>query len=389
MAVSSGTTGKATIWPRTQGDEMRTAFAFEQIFSESFGVEGRRTLALVCFPLGIWIGGMYTASAVRMLARKGRSVTVLTPGINLAEIRRCLHEVAPIFDQTVMCGYPPTIRDFLDELAPSEIDPAVIRIKLLLAGEAVSESWRDDMSAKLAMDPGECGIVSMFGTADAGLVGFETARTIEARRILERSPAMRESAFGNPGLPSLFQYQPFGIQVAEAEDKVLLTMPGLHPHFRYSIGDAGTGLPFAELRSRVPGLTLRDSHELPAIALFGRTDHTVSFFGGNVYPEHVAAIMDRSDFRAHITGRFTMLVQHSAEANAPLTVVVELKAASEPPDGFTNLLAEALEAHLVATNSEYANYVPPRYRRPLVELRTYRDDEFFSRGKKQVYVLAR
>jgi len=383
MAVSSGTTGKAAIWPRSEADEIRSSFAVEQIFVESFQADTRRTLALVCFPLGIWIGGMYTASVARMLSAKGYPVTTLTPGTNMGEIRRCLSEVAPQFDQTILCGYPPFLRDVVDELVPNEIDPALIRMKMLLAGEPISESWRDDLCRKLAADNPLTDVISMYGTADAGIVGFETEHTIRMRRRLSGSPELSQAAFSTSGLPSIFQYQPYKLHVEENAGHVLLTVQSMHPLFRYSIGDSGTGMTYADLSSRIDG---QAEAGLPVVVLHGRTDHTVSFFGGNIYPEHVSALMDHSDWRSEITGRFTMLVQHSAEGNRPLTVVVELQPGAEASHLLANRLAEALEAHLLAVNSEYANYVPKRYQRPEIVCRPHRDEEFFARGKKQVYV---
>ncbi|MET7424312.1 hypothetical protein [Dactylosporangium sp. NPDC005555] len=71
VAVSSGSSGVPTVWPRSVVDELAVARRFEDALVHSFGGDGRSTLVVVCFALGSWVGGMYTAAACRHLAAKG------------------------------------------------------------------------------------------------------------------------------------------------------------------------------------------------------------------------------------------------------------------------------------------------------------------------------
>src|SRR6185437_5779349 len=80
VAVSSGSSGTPTVWPRSVLDEQLVADRFEQVFRDAFRADERRTLAVVCFALGSWVGGMYTAACCRHLAAKGYLITVATPG---------------------------------------------------------------------------------------------------------------------------------------------------------------------------------------------------------------------------------------------------------------------------------------------------------------------
>ena len=80
VAVSSGSTGQPTFWPRSVADELAIARRFEQVLRDSFRADERRTLAVVCFALGTWVGGMFTASCCRHLAARGYPLTVVTPG---------------------------------------------------------------------------------------------------------------------------------------------------------------------------------------------------------------------------------------------------------------------------------------------------------------------
>src|SRR5262245_31269429 len=71
FAVSSGSTGEPTVWPRGLSHEFPIAVRFEQVLRDSFRAHQRRTLAVVCFALGSWVGGMYTTSCLRWIAAKG------------------------------------------------------------------------------------------------------------------------------------------------------------------------------------------------------------------------------------------------------------------------------------------------------------------------------
>src|SRR5262249_14835252 len=62
VAVSSGSSGTPTVWPRSVLDERVVAQRFEQVFRDSFRADERTTLAVICFALGSWVGGMYTAA---------------------------------------------------------------------------------------------------------------------------------------------------------------------------------------------------------------------------------------------------------------------------------------------------------------------------------------
>jgi phenylacetate-CoA ligase len=151
VAVSSGSSGQPTVWPRSVRDELLVADRFEQVFRDSFDAAHRTTLAVVCFALGSWVGGMYTTACCRHLAAKGYPVTVATPGNNLDEILRVVGELGPYFDQVVLLGYPPFVKNVIDTGAARGVDWAPLSIRLVLAGEVFSEEWRDLVGRRAGM----------------------------------------------------------------------------------------------------------------------------------------------------------------------------------------------------------------------------------------------
>jgi phenylacetate-CoA ligase len=133
LAVSSGSSGEPAVWPRFVSDEVGTAFRFEQVFRDAFRAHERRTLAVVCFALGSWVGGMYTTACLRHVAAKGYPITVVTPGNHKAEILRVLRPLAPSFEQVVLCGYPPFLKDLIDSGRADGFDWHERPVKLVMA----------------------------------------------------------------------------------------------------------------------------------------------------------------------------------------------------------------------------------------------------------------
>ena len=83
FAVSSGSTGEPTFWPRAQADEFPVAVRFEQAFRDAFRAHEKRTLAVICFALGTWVSGMFTTACMRHLAANGYPVLTATRRIKI------------------------------------------------------------------------------------------------------------------------------------------------------------------------------------------------------------------------------------------------------------------------------------------------------------------
>jgi phenylacetate-CoA ligase len=109
MHVSSGSGGEPTFWGRTALDELAIATRFEQILRD-FGSQHKPTLAVVAFPMGSWVGGVFTTFCLRYVSQKGYPLTLITPGNNIDDILRVTTSLAPSFEQTVILGYPPFVK---------------------------------------------------------------------------------------------------------------------------------------------------------------------------------------------------------------------------------------------------------------------------------------
>src|SRR5580704_5522068 len=378
IAVSSGSTGQPTIWPRSVTDELAVAARFEQVFADSFAAGERTTLAVVCFPLGTWVGGLYTLACTRHLAAKGYPITVVAPGNNKAEILRVIPELAAYCDQTVLLGYPPFVKDVIDTGIAAGLDWTRYAVKLVLAGEVFSEEWRDLVGRRAGMRSPCYDSASLYGTADAGVLGTETPLSVCIRRFLAVRPEAAGELFGEARLPTLVQYDP-GSRFFEVRDGTLLfSADNGIPLLRYHIADEG-GLigyqdmlafcgrhgfdPVAEL-----GPGARGVRPQPFAWVFGRSHFTVSYFGANVYPENVTVGLEAPGVCEWVTGKFVMTVERDADENESLAVVVELSPGEAPSEARRAGAAASIEAALLRLNGELGSYVPAERRTPRVTL---------------------
>jgi phenylacetate-CoA ligase len=384
VAVSSGSSGSPTVWPRSARDEQAVVARFEQAFRDGFRASERRTLAVICFALGNWVGGLYTLSAVRQLAAKGYPITVAAPGNDIAEILRVVGELGGFYDQVVLLGYPPFIKNVIDAGAGWDAH----HVKIVLAGEVFSEQWRDLVAVRAGLADPVTDVVALYGTADAGVLGNETPLSVRIRRFLSSSPELAASVFGDSRLPPLVQYDPDTRFFEALPDGTLaFSADGTVPLVRYHIADEGGVIAFADLMAlcRSHGFDPGDGPEMPFVYVFGRSLFTVSFFGANVYPENVTVGLERPAISDWTTGRFVLRTVEDADRDRRLSIVVELARDATPTDERRRAAAESIRTELLRLNSEFAHYVPAAYQTPEVELRAADDPEFFPRGVKHRY----
>jgi phenylacetate-CoA ligase len=401
VAVSSGSTGEPTFWPRFVSDELAIATRFEQVFRDAFGAAERRTLAVVCFALGSWVGGMYTSACCRHLAAKGYPITVVTPGNSRDEIWRVVRALAPHFEQTVLLGYPPFLKDVLDGGRAAGIDWSGLHVRLVMAGEVFSEDWRSLVVERAGSSDPCFDTASLYGTADAGVLGNETPLSICIRRHLSEHPQVARELFEQARLPTLIQYDPCSryFETIDGEDGTTLLFTGDNgvPLVRYHIADQGGIVSFDEMirflaqlgfdpRARLPSRA--PIHPLPFVYVFGRTHFAVSFFGANIYPENVSVGLEQPGVRDWVTGKFVLQAREGIDDAPHLAIAVELAADVGPDPHKEERIAESILTQLMRLNSEFANYTPAEYRRPRVTLHIAGDAEWFPVGVKHRYTRA-
>jgi phenylacetate-CoA ligase len=376
-------------------DELGTAFRFEQVLRDAFAAHEKRTLAVVCFALGSWVGGMYTTACLRHVAAKGYPLTVVTPGNQRAEILRVLRALGPSFEQVVLCGYPPFLKDVIDAGRADGLDWRARPVKLVMAGEVFSEEWRSVVCERLGAPEPALATASLYGTADGGVLANETPLSVAIRQQLARAPELARELFGEARLPTLCQFDPVHRYFEAVDGDLLFSADGAVPLLRYKILDRGGIHGFAELTTRLAqhghdlaeqlrsrGIAVRN---LPFVHVFGRSSFALSFYGANVYPENVAVGLEQPALLEAVSGKFVMQIAHDGDQNPSLHIAVELLPGQAASEALTADIAQSIQRELERLNSEFLNYAPVDRRRPRVRLLPHADSEYFPVGVKHRY----
>ncbi len=410
IAASSGSTGKPTFWLRFFTDELAIATRFEQIFYDSFFADNKRTLAVVCFALGTWVGGMFTTNCCRYLSSKGYPVTVISPGTNKTEILRVIEELSPNFEQTVLLGYPPFLKDVIDTAIAQGMNLKPHNLKFVMAGEVFSEEWRNLVGERVGSQNPCFDFASLYGTADAGVLGNETPLSICIRQFLAENPEAARNLFGESRLPTLVQYDPlnrFFEVIPNSSDSnqqgicrgtLLFSGDNGIPLIRYNILDNGGIITYDAMLQFLsewgfnPVETLsnkisnqRGIRNLPFVFVFGRSNFTISYFGANIYPENIKVGLEQPYIRDWVTGKFVMQIQEDTDKNNFLSIAVELAPTVEASEEKKQAVADSILTQLKRLNSEFANYVPSEYQTPQVTLLPMGEPEYFPQGVKHRY----
>ena len=425
--VSSGSSGEPTFWARSTLSELTVATRFEQILCDNFRATETPLLCVNAFPLGSWVGGIFTTFCLRYCAIKGLKITIVTPGNVPSEILRCISHLGPLFPRTCILGYPPFVKGLIDAGRVAGVDWAARDICLVLAGEVFSEEWRQLVATRAGIAVPLRDIVSIYGTADAGVLGNETWLSACIREWLSQRPAVAKELFEHERLPTLVQYDPAlrFIQVTPQRTLAITNMDSLShrpasplhassmgvatprdghiasdgtvlrgppPLVRYHIHDRGGTLSYDALLEFVgsrgfsipPEVQGRHiARRLPFCWVFGREHWSVSLYGANVFVDQCMVALEQPGVSESVTGKFILDITSDEDANPSLWLLVECAPSQSPSDlGLVSTLQERVRQQLLKVNSEFANYVPADSQVPTVTLYQFGDSACFPVGVK-------
>jgi phenylacetate-CoA ligase len=361
ISVSSGSSGEPFFWPRGQILDAETALEHELFLVSSFDLDQRSTLFLVCFAMGMYVAGPITTTSILTLSKKGYPVTVATPGYSPDDVLKIIPKLAPAYDQIVLAGYPPSVKEIIDRGVYHGIEWARINVRFLLAGEGFNETWRTYV-AKLAGNQSPIkDFLNLYGSADAAVLAYETPTSIIIRRRVAEDSAGRQKLFKQERLPSLLQYEPEHKFFEQVNGELVFTTSGGVPLVRYNIHDSGGILSREDIEKASPELKeyfaeLRKESRLwnlPYVYVFGKSDQTVTLYGANIYPENIMKGLETEEIRDHVTGKFLMHTSLDAEKDQRLNIDVESAPSAKDLHQLEARISRSIHETLIANNSEY------------------------------------
>ncbi|TSC65305.1 MAG: hypothetical protein CEO22_516, partial [Candidatus Berkelbacteria bacterium Gr01-1014_85] len=234
ISMSSGSSGMPFFWPRNAYNSNESTEMHRQIF-EQFDTLRKNTLIIIAFAMGNWIAGTYTLEALQALQDDGHRLTITTPGLDATAISRIFNELGQSYEQVIIMGYPPFVKDALlhtkDLMGIKRFSR--LNLKVVLAGENISEQWRDYLMSNFIGNKSLLNVCLIYGTADAGMMGHETPETITFRRYLTKaSNGVRNNFLNfskNNTIPTIVKYYPEYKFFEEVDNYLIFTYYGALP----------------------------------------------------------------------------------------------------------------------------------------------------------------
>jgi len=398
ISVSSGSTGEPFYWPRGLVQDLEGAEMHTPIYNNIFQMNQTSTLVVNCFSMGAWIAGSFTTASTLTYADKGNPVNIITPGLDKTEAINAIKHLAPSYEQVLLVGYPPFIKDIIDEGTRAGVKWKEMKTRLMTAGEAFSEEWRDYVLRLVHSTDPYHDAINVYGSADAGMLGYETPASILMRRIYNQRPKVRSEFFGTSMTPSIIQYDPQRRHFEEVDGELVFTAMSGIPFIRYNIKDFGGILSFEQAVAPIEdrfttlasqrGVDVNKWRRQPFLYLKGRKGLSATIYAVNIYPENIkAALIDRRVQR-WVTGRFTMATQNYSDMDQYFEINVELARDFVLKKQHQGLIEEVIFQKLMKLNAEFHKLHTAIGVKalPRVHLIRFGDSEYFSQTGKHRWV---
>lgn len=364
--ASSGSSGQPTFWFRGDEQERVGGEIHRLILDKIFNIKKHeKTLVVICFSMGVWVAGNYTLASFREVSRRGYNLSVISPGTEREDIFNILKNLAPEFENLILAGYPPFIMDIISDSIKMEIKFKNKKVKIITAGDKFSEKWRADLLHLLKInDRHNNSLVSIYGSADVGILGHETPLTILLRKEALSNEGLWQELFGEVtgDPPAIVQYHPSEIKFEAIQGELVLTAKTALPLVRYNIHDTGKILTLNNLKTILKKHHLinraskfgLDYWKLPVLILTGRTDVAVTFYALNIYPENISSSIADPRISKFLSGNFsTFNKTYNKSKTQKLYIKLELANTKVSENKIERLVTKVVVENLSKLNIEY------------------------------------
>ncbi len=363
---TSGSTGKPFYFPRGHRLDWEYSILAEFFLKNSSYKSGGPVLVIIGFGMGVWIGGLITYQAFEIAGNRGYPISIITPGINKKEIFNALKNLSPHYKETIFIGYPPFLKDILDEAPDEGINLKKINFRVLSAAEAYTEKFREYIVKKGGIKNLYLDTLNIYGTADIGAMAWETPTAILIRRLAMKDPHVFQSIFSKINkTPTLAQYNPLFITFEEKDGEIILTGNNTIPLIRYAVGDHGGITTFSEIieklkkhkidfykEAKAAGI---ENHitQLPFVYVYERNDFSTTLYGLQIYSETIREVLIDEPLDRFLTGKFSMATKFNNKQDQYLEINLELRKNRLANKRLEKLVLSKIMSNLELKNSEF------------------------------------
>ena len=402
ISSSSGSTGNPYYFPRERTQDSQYAITAELYLRSNFQIHRHSTLYIVAFPMGAWIGGLFTYEALKMVVEYGNyNMSIVTPGIHKQEVINAVKQLGSSFDQIIIGAYAPFLKDILDDGKREGVEWEKYKLGFVFSAEAFTEKFRDYVLKTTGITDPFTRTLNHYGTADLGTMAHETPESILIRRTLVEKDSLTTLFPESKRQPTFAQYNPELFYFESEGDNLLCTSYSGLPLIRYNLKDYGGLIGRAEAHNllsekgiNVEALIAQEGIEdtiwnLPFVYIYERNDFSVSYYAFQLYPDTIRRALQHDGLEYAVTGKFTMFVDYNDAGRQQLNIHVELKHGVQPSEELMSTVLEGIQEKLIQESSEYREtykMVGPEAM-PHIYLWDYGDPTYFHPGTKQKWVV--
>ncbi len=400
ISTTSGTSGKPTYFPRQAHQDTQYAVMAEQYLRANFMIQSKRTLYIVAFALGPWIGGVFTYEALMAVARRGYDLSIFTAGTQKAAVVNAIIDLRQHYDQIVIGAYAPHLKSIIEDGERAGIDWRTVNAKFVFSAEAFPEELRDYLHSKVGFSNIYRDTLNHYGTVDLGTMAHETPLSVLIRRRLVEDNKLGDIFPEARRQPTLAQYMPDQFYFEHRNGSLHCSGHSGFPLFRYDLRDYGGVIRYDEMRERLVSIGFDMERELqaeglsdtlwrlPFVFVYERQESSISYYGFYITPDQIKPTLYAcAELKGRITDKFTM---HSGfdGAQARLTIHFELARGVIGSRGLADEICAVAHRALITDSPEYAVMFAGLgdVVKPVVVLHAYESAEFFNPGGKHSWV---
>jgi len=403
FTATSGSTGAPFYFPRGEKLDRQAALMHEIFLRNTLGKNPGPTLIINAFGMGVWIGGLITYKAFEIFSRENNfPLSIITPGINKNEILNAVKLLAPHYSQVIIDGYPPFVKDILDEAIAQGINIKKLNLRFTFAAETFTEGFRDYMARKANIKNVFRDFFHIYGSADIGSMAAEMPAGILIKSLALKDKNVFKSLFGQAEKsPTVAQYVPDFITFEGVAGELALSGNNTIPLIRYALGDKGGVFSYKEAVEKLRGFGVNLESEakragigdcmcqLPFVYIYERADFSTSLYGIIIYPEYIRETLLDKRLEKWLTGRFTMTTKFDQHQDQYLEVNLELKKNIKSGSVLKHVVLNHLVAGMLKRSSEFKELVKHVGKRAYPRLIFWpaEDPTYFKLGVKQKWVL--
>lgn len=294
---SSGSSGNSCYWPQLKSDYRSSPAAVRRSFEEAFAIHQKKTLAIVGFNLGDWIGGESTSWNLKNIALDtSYPFWVVSPGSYPDEIIEIACQMNPLVDQIILLIVPSAIAHLHLRANQLKKSLPLAKLRYIVGAEPFPESLRTTLQNRAGIEEDTLFMLSVYGSGDTGNLGSESLATVALRKLLERNNALASSLGIKSPIPQFLHFIATDTFLETVDGNLCVTRWQGIPLVRYILYDQVGLYSWKEFKQAILNSDLLDSRDQPwvkilsdasdqlpdLLAITGRSDSCLIIGGENL-----------------------------------------------------------------------------------------------------------